>query len=178
MFLRYIGRNIKKMEKIEFEHYVATLRQKLTRYASHYLSDDEAEDAVQETLIKLWQLRHRISDEAHMQHLAMVVVRNTSISILRHHNTEHTTSLEVSSVQPVSSDNIHTQMETRETEEWLHHCIHSLPDKQRAILQMRNVEQLSYSDIAHIIGATESSVRVTISRARKTLLQQLKNREK
>lgn len=167
------------MEQIEFEHQVATLRQKWVKYALQYLANqDEAEDAVQEALLKLWQLRLRIEDATHMQRLATVVIHNISISMLRQHKPTLSNNLEVSTAKLTNSDNIHRQMEVRETEEWLHHCIHTLPDKQKAILQMRNVEKLSYTDIAHIIGTTESSVRSLISRARNTLLKQLKNREK
>ena len=52
--------------------------------------------------------------------------------------------------------------------------IRSLSDKQRAIIRMRNVENLSYADIAKIIGTTESSVRGMISKARMLLLNQMK----
>ncbi len=166
------------MEQIEFEHHVATLRQKLVRYALQYLAnDDEAEDAVQESLLKLWQLRQRINDAKHIQHLALIVVRNTSISMLRKRNAAHSVSLDVPSPMLVCSDNVHRQMEIQETEKRLERCISSLPDKQKAILEMRNVEHLSYSDIAHILGTTESSVRGMISRARYTLLQKLNDRK-
>lgn len=166
------------MEQIEFEHHVAALRQKLVRYASLYLSNDaEAEDAVQEAFLKLWQLRQRINDAEHMQHLALLVVRNTSISMLRRRKATNSISLDALTPKLVCIDDMHRKMEAQESEEWLNHCIRTLPDKQRAILEMRNVEQLSYAEIARIIGSTESSVRGLICRARNTLLQQLKNRE-
>ncbi|MDY5314783.1 MAG: sigma-70 family RNA polymerase sigma factor, partial [Sodaliphilus sp.] len=56
----------------------------------------------------------------------------------------------------------------------LQQSIRSLSDKQRAIIRMRNVENLSYADIAKIIGTTESSVRGMISKARIQLLNQMK----
>ncbi len=166
------------MEQIEFEHQVSTLRQNLVRYASQYLSNDaEAEDAVQEALLKLWQLRQRINDAEHMQHLALVVVRNTSVSMLRRRKAVQSVNLDVSSPMLVCSDDVHRQMEIQEMEKHLRHCVSSLPDKQKAILEMRNVEHLSYSEIARIIGSTESSVRGMISRARYSLLQKLNNRK-
>lgn len=68
----------------EFEHNTALLRLRLVRQAYSLLKDtDEAEDAVQESLLKLWQMRDRIPDFQKMEHLAMVVVRNSSISLLR-----------------------------------------------------------------------------------------------
>lgn len=52
--------------------------------------------------------------------------------------------------------------------------IQALSPKQRALIRMRNVENMSYADIAKLIGTTESSVRGMISIARTQLLKQMK----
>lgn len=167
------------MEQLEFEQNVPSLRPRLTRQANAYLADmDEAEDVVQETLLKLWQLRGRIPDAAHMEHLAIVVTRNACISFLRQKGRRPSMSIEENASLEMKSPNAHQRMEQDEAEAWLKQCIHSLPDKQRAILRMRNVEGMSYGDIAKIIGTTESSVRGLICRARTTLLKQLKDLNK
>lgn len=167
------------MEQTDFEHNVPSLRQRLTRQANAYLADlDEAEDVVQETLLKLWQLRERIPDAERMEHLALVVVRNACISVLRRTNRRVCIAINEEVAPGTMSTNAHERMEQDEAELWLRQCIHSLPDKQRAILKMRNVEGLSYGDIAKIIGTTESSVRGLICRARNTLLKQLKDLNK
>lgn len=132
---------------------------------------------MQETLVKLWQLRSRITDGEHMMRLALVVLRNISVSVLRSQQRHPTLHLDVSVHDQANADNAHRQMETVEADAWLAQCIHSLPDKQRAILQMRNVDHLSYADIASILGSTEPSVRGLICRARKTLLEQLKRQK-
>lgn len=166
------------MEQIEFEYNVSSLRPQLVRYAQRYHADDaDIEDAVQETLVKLWQLRGRIADHDHMTRLAMVVLRNTSVSMLRHRQSHPTQRLDLVVHDQPSAPDAHQQMETTEADQWLRQCIRSLPDKQRAILQMRNVDQLSYAEIAHILGSTESSVRGLVSRARATLLSQLKRQK-
>lgn len=167
------------MEQTEFEHNVPSLRLRLIRQADAYLADqDEAEDVVQETLLKLWQLRARIPDAVHMEHLALVVVRNACISALRQKSRRTCISINEEVTPVLMSPNGHQRMEQDEEEAWLKHCIHSLPDKQRSILRMRNVEGLSYGDIARIIGTTESSVRGLICRARNALLKQLKDMNK
>ena len=165
------------MEQTEFEHIVADIRPRLLRQAVALLADDEeAEDAVQDTLLKLWQLRFRFVDGERMRHFAMVVVRNTSISVLRKRK-----------LQPVSIDeDVHDppdytdalrQMEFRETQNRMEQLVKSLPDRQRAILRMRNVEQLSYADIACILGTSQATVRALVSRARVTLLKQIKSKQ-
>lgn len=164
------------MEQIEFEHNVPALRSLLRNHAHRYLSEDaDINDVVQDTMLKLWQLRIRITDADYMMRLGIVVLRNSSVSLLRQRNKRQFTTIDnISST--VASYHYPQHIEEREDEEWIDECIRSLPDKQRAILEMRNVEQLSYSEIARIIGTTESSIRGLISRARTTLLQKLKNR--
>ena len=65
-------------------------------------------------------------------------------------------------------------LEEQESRQRLKRSIEKLTDKQRAILRMRNVENMTYADIAKIIGSSESSVRGMISKARLALLIQMK----
>lgn len=160
------------MEIQEFIHCVERLRDDLLQQANHYLDNSEnAEDAVQETLVKLWIARNRIADSAKMRNLASVICRNVSLNMLRDANT---------SVPIDNADNIamqfdpQSQLEERESQRKLRQSILALSDKQRAILRMRNVENMSYSDIAKVVGTTESSVRGMISKARMELLIQMK----
>ena len=72
------------MEKQEFVNGAERLRDGLLKQAMHYLGDgSDAEDAVQETLLKLWTVRERIADATKMQHMASVVCRNISLNMLR-----------------------------------------------------------------------------------------------
>lgn len=160
------------MEIQEFIHCVERLRDDLLQQANHYLDNSEdAEDAVQETLVKLWIARNRIVDSAKMRNLASVICRNVSLNMLRDANT---------SVPIDNADNIamqidpQSQLEERESQRKLRQSILALSDKQRAILRMRNVENMSYSDIAKVVGTTEPSVRGMISKARMELLKQMK----
>lgn len=160
------------MEIQEFIHCVERLRDDLLQQANHYLDNSEdAEDAVQETLVKLWIARNRIADSAKMRNLASVICRNVSLNMLRDGNT---------SVPIDNAGNIamqvdpQSQLEERESQRKLRQSILALSDKQRAILRMRNVENMSYSDIAKVVGTTESSVRGMISKARMELLKQMK----
>lgn len=89
---------------------------------------------------------------------------------------KRTLSLEDAGVIAVH-DNPQVKMEESEILCKLERSIHALSDKQRAILRMRNVENISYADIAKIIGTSESSVRGMISKARKELLRNMKGIE-
>lgn len=160
------------MEIQEFIHSVERLRGNLLQQAIHYLdSAEDAEDAVQETLVKLWILKDNIPDAAKMRNMAMVVCRNVSLNMLR----DVKQSIPIETAETITIKGSPQELlEEQESRQKLKRSIEALTDKQRAILRMRNVENMSYADIAKIIGTSESSVRGMISKARLALLKQMK----
>lgn len=72
------------MEIHEFIQGAERLRSELLRQARSYLTDtDDAEDVVQETLLRLWTARERIADYDKMRNMASVVCRNLALNMLR-----------------------------------------------------------------------------------------------
>lgn len=162
----------KRMETQEFINSVESLRGDMLRQARRYLHDtDDAEDAVQESLVKLWTLRDRIPDKQKMRNMAGVICRNVSLNMIR--DSRHTVDIDNVKTMHMRGDP-QILMEEREDTQRLKESIRSLSDKQRAILRMRNVENMSYADISRIIGSTESSVRGMLSKARQILLEKMK----
>ena len=160
------------MEIHEFIHSVERLRGDLLRQARRLLdSEDDAEDAVQETLMKLWIMKERILNADKMRNMATVVCRNVSLNILR--DARQSVPIETAEVITLQG-NPQLLLEEQESRQRLKRSIETLTDKQRAILRMRNVENMTYADIAKIIGSSESSVRGMISKARLALLKQMK----
>lgn len=160
------------MEIQEFIHSVERLRGDLLRQARRLLnSEEDAEDAVQETLVKLWMLRDRIPNASKMRNMATVVCRNVSLNMLR--DVKLLVPIEIAEVI-TTKGNPQVLLEEQESRLRLKHGIEALADKQRAILRMRNVENMSYADIAKILGTSESSVRGMISKARLALLKHMK----
>lgn len=160
------------MEIHEFIHSVERLRGDLLRQARRLLdSEDDAEDAVQETLMKLWIMKERILNADKMRNMATVVCRNVSLNILR--DARQSVPIETAEVITLQG-NPQVLLEEQESRQKLKRSIEKLTDKQRAILRMRNVENMTYADIAKIIGSSESSVRGMISKARLALLIQMK----
>lgn len=132
---------------------------------------EDAEDVVQEALAKLWQLHKQIDGVEKMKHLACVIVKNTSVNALR--NRKNTVEIDDASAVP-GANNSQETLDEKETRHQLMQAIAELPDTQRAVIRMRNVEQLSYKEIAQVLGTTESSVRAIICKARMTLMKQMK----
>ena len=160
------------MEIHEFIHSAERLRGDLLRQARRLLdSEDDAEDAVQETLMKLWIMKERILNADKMRNMATVVCRNVSLNILR--DARQSVPIETAEVITLQG-NPQVLLEEQESRQKLKRSIEKLTDKQRAILRMRNVENMTYADIAKIIGSSESSVRGMISKARLALLKQMK----
>ena len=160
------------MELSEFTQEAEHLRHDLQRQACHYLADtDMAEDAVQETLVKLWEAKARIADASKMRNMASVVCRNVSLNMLR--RAKRLSPLADAGRVEVG-DTPQTRLELHDDAQWLRRCVQSLSDKQRLILRMRNVEKLSYAEIAKIMGTSESSVRGMVSKARQELLKRMK----
>lgn len=160
------------MEIHEFIHSVERLRGDLLWQARRLLdSEDDAEDAVQETLMKLWIMKERILNADKMRNMAKIVCRNVSLNILR--DARQLVPIETADTVSMQG-NPQVLLEERESRQKLKHSIETLTDKQRTILRMRNVENMSYADIAKIIGTSESSVRGMISKARLALLKQMK----
>lgn len=164
------------MEIHEFIHSVERLRGDLLRQARRLLdseddAEDDAEDAVQETLMKLWIMKERILNADKMRNMATVVCRNVSLNILR--DARQSVPIETAEVITLQG-NPQVLLEEQESRQRLKRSIETLTDKQRAILRMRNVENMTYADIAKIIGSSESSVRGMISKARLALLKQMK----
>lgn len=168
--------NINLMEKTEFEIAASMLRGKLVDIARFYLSDeDEAEDIVQEAMLKLWLVRDRLDREKNISPMGMTVTRNLCIDRLRRLKTHPHESL-TGHDAPDGQRSAQAMMEDRENAEWMRDAVRNLPDKYRAVLRMRQVEHLEMGEIARIIGATEGVVRTILSRARKQMMEQLKVR--
>ena len=159
------------MEIQEFVNGAESLRGGLLKQAMHYLmNDSDAEDAVQETLLKLWVARERIADVAKMQHMGSVVCRNVSLNMLR----DARQGVQVETLGNMSdADNPQSRLESQESQLLLKQSINSLSDKYRAIIRMRNVENMSYADMARVLGTTENSVRGMISKARMELFKNI-----
>ncbi|MCQ2256322.1 MAG: sigma-70 family RNA polymerase sigma factor, partial [Bacteroidaceae bacterium] len=118
-----------------------------------------------------WVRRNSIPHPDKMLHFATVVVRSVSIDMLR--KRKRTFSLDEVTSEPRNSVDAQRMMEEQEQRLLLKQAVSSLPNKQQAIVRMRNVENLSYAEIASILGTTESSVRGTLCRVRATLINKL-----
>lgn len=163
------------METKEFETWVQRLRPSLLSAAGRMLDDDdEAEDAVQDALLKLWLIRHRLALYRSPDALAAVVVKNLCLSRLRERGGKALPLTEGMEVRggPMPDG----LLEEREDRTWLARTIRGLPSAQMTILRMSQTEGMSNRQIAAVMGIAETSVRTALCKARHKLLEEMKRR--
>jgi RNA polymerase sigma-70 factor (ECF subfamily) len=159
------------MQQKEFNCAATQLRPFFLNLAKHYLGDSsDAEDAVQESLLKLWFLRGRIENKQKMSHFGSVVIRNICLNVLRKSGTEVVLDARSEESGFRSPDVL---LEERENNQQLEIIVRALPDKYRAVIKMRNEDGMSYHEIAEIMGCSETATRVILSRARHLLMEQI-----
>src|SRR5574344_706815 len=153
------------MEQKEFEIEVRKLRSRLLHQAQRYLDHgDDAEDATQEVLLKLWSMRQELDKYHSLEALAITMTKHICLNRLR------------SNVYPLcdwSREDVTDDITPedayidKELEEEVEGLINTLPDIQQATLRMKHIDGLETREIARMMGCTEVAVRTNLSRARK-----------
>jgi len=140
------------------------------------VSTEEAEDATQEVLVKLWNNNESLSKYASVEAFAMTMTKNYCLDQLK--------SKRASNLQIVHSNytdngaSVQKQIEDKDSWNWVEKIMENLPEQQRLIVQMRDVEEYEFSEIAQILDMNETAVRVALSRARKEIREQLVKKHK
>lgn len=144
------------------------IRTTLVRLAIGILrGSEEAEDVVQDVLLRLWQMRDQL--KMPIEPLAKVLTRNRCIDLIRRKKpaTEPTFA--------VFQEEDETQ---RERIERMMQVIETLPDLQQTILRLRHMEGMDSKEIAELTGSTEVAVRKALSRARQAVRDKFNGYEK
>ena len=148
-----------------FKNRILPLQDLLQSYAKKVLANEnDAEDAVQETLLKLWCIRNQLASHPHVEGYAMLTMKNICIDKIRQR--KYTISIDDAEVKTTLSSSF-DNIDNRNSVDIVRKIIERLPDLQRMIIQMRDVEGYEISEIAEITNSNISAVKVNLSRARK-----------
>lgn len=165
------------MNKDEFSILTKRLRSEIVAIGTRYLKDEEeAEDNAQDTLLKLWTIRGQLRQCSSVEGLAYTICKNLCISKLRKRKVVPIDLNE--EIEHICQKNALWMLEEKENSEWLTGVIDGLPASQMEILKMSQQDGLENADIAELLGISETTVRTTLCKARKKLLQHLKTRHK
>lgn len=163
------------MTRLEFNNQVLQLSRKLYLQAFRFLRrQDEAEDAVQEVFIRLWNKREELEKYNSLEALATTSVRNYCIDILRRrkiiNNEDQENHKGIHDPNPSPSE----AMENNESWQILNKIIQQLPELYREIVTLKDIDGLSYEEIVSLTGQNVNALRVNLSRARKMIRDEYK----
>ena len=157
------------MDKGAFEQQARTWHQKsLSVGRSSGAGNEEAEDIAQDVMLHLWQMRDELDNYQSVEALVTLMTRQRRRS-MEPLNAESVILLTLSPQE---------LLETKENEEWLTRKLEQLPTTQRTLLYMRQVERRSHEEIASLLGIEITSVSTLLARARRSLLEDIKRRNK
>lgn len=161
---------------MNFTHDILPLRDRLFRLSLRItLNREEAEDVVQDVMLRLWQKRDELTDVANLETYAMTMARNLALDRKALSVNRSVSLSEELHDSPTIADSPDVRLIHSETANRLSAAIDSLPEKQRSVLQLRDIEGRSYAEIATVLSLSESDVKVTLFRARNKLKEQLQS---
>ena len=156
------------MNQNEFVKSITPFKDKLFRLAKRLLvSTEEAEDATQEVLLKLWNKNDDLGNYNSLEAFAMTMTKNYCLDQLK---SKRAGNLKL--VHDNYNDrepSLQQKLEDKDSLNWVEKVINQLPEQQRMIIQMRDIEQYEFEEIAKILDMNETAIRVALSRGRKTI---------
>jgi RNA polymerase sigma-70 factor (ECF subfamily) len=132
-------------------------------------NQEEAEDAVQEVFIKLWKQGSKIDEYNNIDAVAVTMLKNFCIDQIRKKKHFIREDQEKQYLQNIDNSSPYELMEKRESENILYHIINQLPDLYKDAIRLRELDGLSYEEIAEKTKQNINTLRVIISRARKLI---------
>ena len=152
-----------------------TWREKALSVSRHYgAGRDEAEDIAQDVMLRLWQMHNELERYRSVEAIITLTARHQ----LRNHQRRKTAETLDEAIIVSLSTSPHDMLEMKEDEEWLTARLQQLPTTQRTLISMRQVERHSHEEIAQLLGIETTSVSTLLARARRTLLEEIKRRNK
>ncbi|MAO09294.1 MAG: RNA polymerase subunit sigma-70 [Alteromonas sp.] len=159
------------MKQKEFLATVLPVKDKLYRLAKRLLvSQEEAEDAVQEVILKLWKGKNRMKDYKNPEAFAMTMTKNYCLDRLK---SKQASNLKIVHSNYQNDENLQKKVEVNDGVQLVFEIMETLPEKQRMVLQLRDVEQFEFHEISEMTDMNETAIRVNLSRARKAVRDQL-----
>ena len=162
------------MDLEAFENTVLPTKNKLFRFALRFLgNEEEAKDIVQEVFMKVWNSRHDGREIQNWEAWCMRVTRNLSLDRIRLLNRKQTRPIEESFDIRHDALSPHETTELDESMQKIGQMIQALPEKQRQVIHLRDVEGYSYQEICDILELDMNQVKVNLFRARNSVRERL-----
>ncbi len=157
----------------EFKHKILPLSQRIFPFVARILkNDEEAQDAVQEIMIKMWNSRNKLSKHPNITGFVILAARNYCLDQLKKKKIEQVDILNPRLMSDLYIDQQQTEYE--DTYKLVHNIVAELPENQKEILLMRDIDGFEFDEIVALTNLKIEHIRVLLSRARKHVRVQLK----
>ncbi|WP_372757911.1 RNA polymerase sigma factor [Mariniflexile sp.] len=162
------------MTQTEFLNIVMPFKDKVFRLAKRLLvSTEEAEDATQEVLLKLWNNKTKMADYKNIEAFSMTMTKNFCFDKLKSKQAQNLKI--VHNNYEDGNTSLQKQVELNDSLSWVERIIEDLPEQQKLVIQLRDIEAYELDEIAKMLDMNNTAVRVALSRARKTIREKLTN---
>lgn len=152
---------------LNFQKDILPLKDKLFRMALRItMHREEAEDVVQEVMIKMWNQRERLTEIESVEAYAMTLCHNQAIDSQRKMSRRMLLT-DAPEAEHTPKENPYERIYAQEELRNVHRIMSLLPEKQRLCMHLRDFEGKNYNEIAEIMQISSDQVRVNIFRARK-----------
>ncbi len=160
------------MKEAEFMQIITPFQDKMFRVIRLLLvSIDSSEDACQEVLLKLWNMRSKLSSYRSVEALAMTMAKNHCLDILK---SKHSQELRLVHSNYDNREMMVTdRIDLEDSMKMVTTIIDTLPEKQRLVMQLKDIEQYDFDEIEDMLEMSYSAIRTNLSRARQYVKEEL-----
>lgn len=158
-----------------FHQHVYPIRHKLYRFALRITGNPhEAEDVVQEVMERVWKSPEaQAAAVQNWEAWCMTLTRNRSIDKSRGQTQRRALPIDHLSAHSAAEPTPAQETESRDMTARVRRLMQELPEKQRLVMHLRDIEELSYEEIGETLDISLDQVRVNLHRARKTIREKL-----
>ncbi len=162
------------MSSDEFKKLVLPYGKKLYHFARLILKDEyAAQDAVQEVYIKLWNMRRELVKIRNIEAFAIKITRNWCLDRLKKKNPLFVDNYSTGSDTHKEAHEPYQMLERDEKIRNLYAIMETLPEQQRMLIKLRDIDGYEFDEISEITDLNETTIRVNLSRARKKIREEL-----
>ncbi|WP_434980122.1 RNA polymerase sigma factor [Daejeonia sp. YH14] len=156
------------MDQETFRETVFVFRDEMYRFAKRFLlSTDEAQDVVQDQMMKFWQMKDRLQQYTNLRAFVLKCVKNECLNRLKHQEVR----MNFASSEYDRKD--YCTSEINNLKEQIIGFIDKLPEKQRMVMHLKDVEEYNVDEISDILAMETNAVRVNLMRARQKVKEQI-----
>ncbi len=157
----------------EFKTCVLPLSNRMMRIALQILQDEEeAKDVLQDVFLKLWQKRDDLDKVQSIEAFAVNMTRNRCLDVMRKQRSVTIEKIKKENI-PFDSGKEADRLEYEDSAGMVKRLIAALPELQRTVIHLRDIELFEFEEIADIMKMDINAIRVNLSRARKKVRDEM-----